>query len=502
VALKGFTRNFKPLEVLTEEEIEAIHSGTLEVLWVTGVRVEHERALKLFEKNGCQVDYDEMRVRIPPALVEECIRKAPSSFHCEARDYKKSLMLGNNNFYLGAAPGLQTVDLDTWEPRLPTRKENYDSVTVLDALPNLHFFCPYTPFFGFESVPPCMAMLESQAARIRNSSKFLCVGFANDSEVFAIKMAQALGIEIMGTCALAPPLAMYRDAAESTFRFAEAGFPMRIISGQVMGGTAPATIAGGVITNNAEVITGLVLAQLIRPGMRVLVKDFSHPMNMNTGAPGFGSIVACLHNAASNQIFRKYGVPIDNATCYPNSKMPDYQCGYEKALRVLVAGLSGANLLLLHGSVHGELTYHSVQAILDDDLASMVGRFMEGVEVNRETLAVDLIEEVGPIPGYFLNKEHTRKWWKLEHFVPKVADRLTYPEWMQTGKKTCLDYAKERMEEILTTHKATPLTPGQEEDVERILDEARSYYRKKELISEGEMATYRESMKSSNYPFG
>ena len=502
MSLKGFARNFKPLEILTEEEVEAIHRGTLEVLWVTGVSVQHQRALKLFDKNGCKVDYDDMRVRMPPALVEECLRKVPSSFHAKARDCKNSLMVGNDTLYLAVAPGQQTIDLDTWEPRAATRKENYDSVTLLDALPTVHFFSPYTPYFGFEGVPPCMAMLESLAARIRNSTKFQCVGFSNDSEIFAIKMAQALGIEIMGTCALAPPLAMYRDAAESTFRFAEAGFPMRIISGQVMGGTAPATIAGGVITNNAEVITGLVLAQLIRPGMRVLVKDFSHPMNMNTGAPGFGSIVACLHNAASNQIFRKYGVPIDNATCYPNSKMPDYQCGYEKASRLLIAGLSGANTLLLHGSVHGELTHHPIQAILDDDLAGMVGRFMEGVKVNDDTLAIDLIEEVGPIPGHFLNKEHTRKWWKLEQFVPKAADRLTYPEWMQTGKKTCLDYAKERMGEILATHKPTPLTHSQEEDVERILDEARNYYRKKELISEGEMATYRESMKSPNYPFG
>jgi len=502
MSLKGFTRNFKPLEILTEEEIEAIHRGTLEVLWVTGMRVEHERALKLFEKNGCQVDYDNMRVRIPPALVEECLRKAPSSFHCEARDYKKSLMLGNNNLYLGAAPGLQTVDLDTWEPRLATRKENYDSVTLLDALPTVHFFSPYTPYFGFEGVPPCMAMLESLAARIRNSTKFQCVGFSNDSEIFAIKMAQAVGIEILGTCAAAPPLTIYRDAAESTFRFAEAGLPIRIISGQVMGGTAPATIAGGIITNNAEVITGLVLAQLIKPGTRVLVKDFSSPMDMSTGAPAFGRVGTSLHNAASNQLFRRYGVPIDNTSCYPNSKLPDYQCGYEKTSRLLIAGLSGANTLLLHGSVHGELTHHPIQAILDDDLAGMVKHFMGGVGVNDTTLAVNLIEEVGPIPGHFLNKEHTRKWWKLEQFVPKAADRLTYPEWMQTGKKTCLDYAKERMGEILATHKATPLAPGQEEDVERILDEARNYYRKKELISEGEMASYRESMKSPNYPFG
>ena len=501
MALKGFTRNFKPLEILTEEDVEAIHSGTLEVLWVTGVRVEHERALQLFEKSGCKVDYDEMRVRIPPALVEECLRRAPSNFHVQARDSRKSLMIGGNTLYFAVAPGQQTVDLETWEPRVATRKENYDEVTILDALSTVHFFSPYTPYFGFEGLPPCMAMIESLAARIRNSTKFQCVGFSNDSEIFAIKMAQAVGIEILGTCAWAPPLTVYRDAVESAFRFAEAGFPLRIISGQVMGGTAPATIAGGTVANNAEVIAGIVLVQLIKPGTRVLVKDFSSPMNMSTGAPAFGSIGACLHNAASNQIFRKYGVPIDNATSYPNSKLPDYQCGYEKALRVLIAGLSGANTLLLHGSVYGELTHHPIQAILDDDIAGMVGRFMRGVEVSDQTLAIDLIEEVGPIPGHFLSKEHTRKWWKLEQFLPKAADRLTYPEWMKTGKKGCLNYAKERAEEILATHKPTPLTPGQEEEVERILEEARKYYRKKGLISEDEMATYRESMKSPDYPY-
>ena len=502
MAGRGFTRNFKPLEILTEEQVEAIHKGTLEVLWVTGVRMEHEGALKLLEKNGCKVDYHELRVRIPPALVEECLRKTPSSFHARARDSKNSLMVGGNTLCLGVAPGQQTVDLQTWEPRVATRKEDYDGVTILDALPTVHFFSPYTPYFGFEGVPSCMAMLESLAARIRNSTKFQCVGFSDNSEIFAIRMAQAAGIEILGTCAWAPPLAVYRDAIESTLRFAKAGLPLRIVSGQVMGGTAPATIAGGIVTNNAEVIAALVLAQLVSPGTRILVKDFSSSMNMNTGAPNFGGIESCLHNAASNQVFRKYGVPIDNSTAYPNSKMPDFQSSYEKSFRLLVAALSGASTLLFHGSVHGELSHHPVQAILDDDVAGMVGRFMEGITVDDETLAIDLIEQVGPIPGHFLNREHTRKWWKREQFVPRSADRLTYPEWINTGKKGCLDYARQRMEEILATHKPTPLTPGQEEDVERVLEEARRYYREKGLISDDEMATYRESMQSPDYPYG
>jgi trimethylamine--corrinoid protein Co-methyltransferase len=131
----------------------------------------------------------------------------------------------------------------------------------------------------------------------------------------------------------------------------------------------------------------------------------------------------------------------------------------------------------------------------------MVGRFMEGIAVNEETLAIDLIKQVGPIPGHFLNREHTRKWWKQEHFIPKVSDRLTYPEWMGKGKKSALDYAKERLVEILETYRPTPLTQSQEEEVERILEEARKYYRDKGLISEEEMAIYRKSMKSPNYPY-
>jgi len=270
-----------------------------------------------------------------------------------------------------------------------------------------------------------------------------------------------------------------------------------------MGGTAPATIAGSTITNNAEVIAGVLLAQLIRPGTRVLVKDLIFPQNMRSGAPVFGAIEIALHNVIFNQLWRRYDIPRSNTTCYPSSKRIDFQSGYEKAQIALIAALSGVNSMLLHGSVHGELTHHPIQAILDDDVAGRIGRFISGVEVSDETLAVGLIEEVGPIPGHYLNKEHTRQWWKKEFFLPQAADILTYPEWMKTGKKSCLDYAKERMEKILATHKVLiPLTPGQEDDIERILNEARKYYKDKGLISDTEWAVYTKSLESPNYPYG
>ncbi len=104
----------------------------------------------------------------------------------------------------------------------------------------------------------------------------------------------------------------------------------------------------------------------------------------------------------------------------------------------LLDAISGVNVTLLHGGISQELTAHPVQAILGDDIAGMIGRVMEGAEVNEGTLAIDLIKEIGPIPGFYLNSEHTRKWWKKEQFIPKVADRLTYPDRFSYGLKSWL----------------------------------------------------------------
>jgi len=411
--LKGFTRRFKPLEILTEEQLEAIHRGILDVLQETGVRFESKRALKLFEKNGCQVDYDNMRVKFPPGLVEECLRKAPSSFRIKARDPKNDLIIGGNTVYFEPGVGMQTIDINTWKPRRATRKENYDGVTILDALDTVHFLSCYCPYFGFDNVPPVMAMLESVAAKTRNSTKAQWTGYQGN-EVFVIEIAKAAGIELLGNIICSPPLTYYGDGVENIFRFIEAGFPVDVCGGgTIAGATGPATVAGSLIADGALNVAGIVLVQLIQPGTRVIVQGGVIPQNMKQGSPAFGAIGYSLYHTAYNQIFRRYKIPIMDAGCYAgSSKRIDYQNGYEKAILAVFAALSGANLIGFHGGIYGELSWHPFQAIIDDDVAGMIGRFLEGVKVNDETLAIDLIEEVGPIPGFYLNKEHTRKWWK------------------------------------------------------------------------------------------
>jgi trimethylamine--corrinoid protein Co-methyltransferase len=233
-----------------------------------------------------------------------------------------------------------------------------------------------------------------------------------------------------------------------------------------------------------------------------MVHDYALPINMKTGAPNFGAIEAVIHQAVFNQIWRFYGIPSISTNAGPtNTKKIDFQGGYEKAMSALSAALTGVNVIQFSGGLYGELAAHPIQAILDDDIAGMVGRYLEGVRVDTGTLALDLIDRVGPIPGHYVGQEHTREWWKREYFIPRAADRLPLPEWLNRGKKDCLDYARERLEDILATHEPQPLTDAQEAAVEDILREARDHYRKRGLISDSEWKAYMGVLGSADYPY-
>jgi len=478
---KGFIRRFKPLEIVTESQLEQVHQATLDVLMQTGVSILHERALQLMKDNDCLVDFDSQRVRIPPHVVEECLRRSPSSFRVKARDPKHDLLIGGDRVYFRNFAGMDTVDLGTWEPRPPTREEYYNLVTVLDALPNLHAISCY-PYFGFQGLPEVMKLSEGEAAKARNTGKVQIICYSKGSEQFSIRIVKAVGGEAFGISHPASPLAYYPDAIDAIYNFTEAGFPMHVGSGVIMGATGPASIMGSTVSNNAEIMALIVIIQLVCPGTRVIVNDFVHAQNMRTGSPAFGDISSALHVAAFHQIWRWYGIPsCSSLTGVSSSKRIDFQLAYEKTIPSLVAALAGSNIVDLHSSVNGELTAHPVQAVLDDDLAAMIGRFLDGVEVSDDALALDLINEVGPVPGHFLGKEHTRRWWRKEQYMPRAADRLGYPEWLKGGKLSALDYARTRVDEILATHSSAPLTAEQDREIERILEEERLYFKARDL---------------------
>lgn len=481
--MQGYCLNFKPLEILDAQELEEIEEGVLYILDKVGLKFETKTpgALKIFADNGCKVDFNNNIVQFPPRLVKECIRQCPSNFTLEARDANNNLQIGGNKVYFRPGPGMRYLDIDTFKPRLPTRVEFNNAVKVYDSLPNLHLWHGNSPNTEIEGVHPIMSTIETYAARARYSTKVNFHGAYVENDRFCLEISQTVGAKGFFGIGAMSPLGWSEIALSSTLRAIEAGVPIAIVGGSIWGASAPATIAGELVTNIAETLGPLVLTQLVSPGHPVMPGSFTFPMNMKTGDPFFGNITISLATTALTQFWRKYDIPTFLVEAsIPNSKCMDFQSGYEKGMAALIQALSGASIVWIHGTVYGQLTAHPVQAIMDDDIAGMIGRFIEGVLVSNETLAIDLIEKVGPIPGIYLDKEHTRKWWKKEQYIPAVADLSNYNEWLKTGKKTMIDLAKERMENILESHEISkPLSQSQMDDIDKIIADAQTYYKHK-----------------------
>ncbi len=480
---KGFKRTFEPIKVLTESQVEQIHTASLNVLDEVGFKYESKKALKVLAEHGAKIDYDTMIAKLPSSLVEWAIAKTPSSFYLKARDEQKSIRLGGNTMYFMNSAGARHVDIDTGIVTMPTLNQNNIGVLVSDNLDSMNVFPSYTPYFEIEGIPPVMSCTVSCAQRHRFSTKPSRGAQPSDSFIWETKIAQAVGAQIMGCVEGAAPLSLAEDPCNAAFHYLEAGFPIYIASGSIMGGSHPVTVAGASVSHNAELLAIIVLLQCIRPGSGVIANNFVSAMNMATGDLNFGTAATALHQMAYNQVWHSlYKIPVNNTgSAFSNAKIIDYQLGAEKLPLATCSALSGANLIVLHGGVTAELAYNPVLAIIDDDVAKTIGKIIEGFPVNDDTIGLDVIKEVGS-SGTFLNTKQTRTMWKNEDYMPKVFDKSSYQEWINTGKKTVIEKAKERYEEIVATHKPSPLTDEQDKEIDKILAEATRYYKKKGLI--------------------
>ncbi len=480
---KGFKRNFEPIKILTDSQVEQIHTATLNVLEDVGFKYESIKALNILEKHGCEIDYETMIAKIPPSLVEWAIDKTPTSFFLKARDERKSLRIGGNTLYFMNSAGARYVDIDTGIVKMPTLEQNNKAVLVSDALESVHCFPSYTPYFEIEGVPPVMSCPVSCAQRHRFSTKPNRGAQPTDSFIWETQIALACGAQLMGCVEGAAPLSLAEDPCNAAFYYLEAGFPIYIASGSIMGGSHPITIAGASVSHNAELLAIIVLLQCIKPGCGIIANNFVSAMNMSTGDLNFGTAAVALHQMAFNQIWHfYYKIPINNTgSAFSNAKIIDYQLGAEKLPLATASALSGANMIVLHGGVTAELAYNPILAIIDDDVANTIGRIVEGFKISDDTIDLELIKTVGS-NGTFLSTKQTRTMWKTEDYMPKIFDKTSYQEWINTGKKTVVDKAKERYEEIISTYKPVTLTPEQDKEIDKILKEATKYYKKKGLI--------------------
>jgi len=466
------------LKVLSDDELYSIHLRSVEVLEEVGVKIPSETALKLFDEVGAEVDYKNQIVRIPQYLIEECIRKTPHKVTLYGRKPNYKLVLEKGKVYFGTV-GFATriMDLETGEYR-PLLQEDLAQITkIADAMENVDFqLIMGQPM----DVPMEVSDLYQILIALQNTSKHRS-GQALDREKakIAIKMASlAAGGEeelkkkpiITLIICLNSPLYYDENLMEALIEASRFGLPVWSESGPMAGANAPVTLAGTIVLNNAEVLGALVLSKLVNPNSPFIYGSWARSIDMKSGSVVFGGPEFPLLKICTVQLAEYYKVPCGAGGVLCDSKTCDAQAGYEKMVTALIPALAGLNLVTGIGLVASESIASPQQIVIDDEICGIIKRLLEGVYVDEEALALDVIKEVG-MEGNFISHKHTIKYALREHWLPKLSDRRSPDVWIEAGKKTAIERAKEIAKKVLETHQPEPLPKDIVEEMKKLVEE-------------------------------
>jgi trimethylamine--corrinoid protein Co-methyltransferase len=263
----------------------------------------------------------------------------------------------------------------------------------------------------------------------------------------------------LAICSVVSPLQMDQAQAEGMFICADYGQPLAISPEGIAGATAPVTLAGLLAQENAGILAHITLSQIYKPGTPVLYGTVSTVSNMRYGTVALGAPETGLITAGSAQLARKYDIPIRSVGGTTESKRADFQAGIERMGTLLPAVLAGVNLITCAGTLDGSMLEDHAMLLLDDEICGATLRTARGIEVNDETLALDLIKKTG-YDGNYLAEEHTASHFRKELFIPKLYSREPYDTWEKGGSKLALDHARERVRKILAEHQPRQLDPA------------------------------------------
>ena len=463
----------KPYEILTTEEIKKIHNGSLEVLAETGMTVSDERSRNILEEGGCEVNHETERVKFPPDLVQWAADQCPEVFPLKARNPDLSLSLGGETVYFASFPGFTWLDPETQQRKEATVEECAMLVRLCDALPMVHTLCQPVAHLGDK--PPEVELEWVHATELRNTDKTIMGTAFGGSSKWLVKMVEATDQQTLGGICMASPLVIPEDQAQGILDYAESGNPQLILSGPSKGATGPATMAGTLVLQNAEILGGTVLAQLANPGAGVMYMGYATPMDMRLGTMASGAAEVGIMAVGTAQLARYYGMPSGVFFPMTDAKTPDPQAVYEKHMQTLLCAMSGVNYIMPLGGLDNEGTHSPTMMVIDNEVCKMVGKVLDGIRVDDERLAVDLIKEVGPVPGNFLKTEHTRQHWQEEYIIPEVGVREDYDAWVMGGKQGVVERATKVARELMETHQHNPLPPEADRELAKILEEAEKY---------------------------
>jgi len=469
--------------VLAENQCEEVYLAAVEVLERTGADVHSGEAREILRRGGCWVDG--LRVRFPSRLTEWAVRTTPSRIVICDRNGKRSLFLEGQNVYYGPGPtNTYTLDPFTGERRRPRKADTVRAAVVADALPNISYAMDNgTPM----DVTPDLADVHAFQALLENTTKpIIHWGFGTAQYQDMIDMAAAVAGDLLALqrnpflilySESSPPLRHSAEAIDKAVFAARNNIPVVYTPCTFAGGVAPATMAGTLVISVADFLVGLVAGQLVREGSPFIMGGLISTMDMSSSILSYGAAELSLLSAALTNVARYMGIPMFSTAGCTDSKVIDVQMGIEAAFSLLVAGLSGANLV--HDANYME--YGSCGSlelmVMDDEIIGMVRRILGGIEVNDQTLALDVIDRVGP-GGHFLLEEHTMAHFR-EFWRPTLITRLRYDAWREAGATTMGQRVRKKTQDLISNHEPEKLPAPVLAKIQAVVDRAEARERGK-----------------------
>jgi len=466
------------LSSFSKDELDSIHYATLQILQNTGIKVMNEQALEIYYSGGAEVErHDGFGiVKLPPYLVEDSAYFTPHTMVFEARNPDDDFIMEPNRVGFATFGGcINVVDPYTREIRRATKKDCGELIKVCDALDEIGVA---TRSVNSTDVPESAQSLHNLDAMLRNTGKHITLGADSVGSLEAmVDLASAAvgGRDVFekrpifstSVCPISP-LTLGSSACEVIMACARLGIGIVILPMALSGGTSSASLAGTLVSHNAEVLGTIVLAQLLKRGMPCTYGSTSTILDLRFGTSAIGSPEYGMINAALVKIAQYYRLPCWVGGGASDSKEPDIQAGYEFTLSATLSALSGANVIFGSGVIEQGMTMDYAKLITDAEMLRMIHIARGGVAVNDETLSMEVIHEVGP-GGAYITHEHSLRSMRSQSYA-KLFDRRSREDWMEmTQGKSIRERAYEQAIDILENHEPYPLPDGASEEMQEII---------------------------------
>ena len=467
-------RQFPPVNIVSADELEAIHNASLTVLEEIGMDILDADARAIFKQAGADIRANEHRVRLPRDLVLSTIKTAPSTFTLHARNPAHNLIFGGDHVIFAQVASTPNAS-DHDNGRRPGNWRDFENLVKLAQSYNIIHMTggyPVEPTDVHASVRHLDCL--STIAKLTDKA-FHAYSLGRHRNQDAIEIARiARGVSAARMCDepslisvinSSSPLRLDAPMAQGILEMSAQGQVIIMTPFTLAGAMAPVTIAGALAQQNAEALAGLTLTQLVRPGAPVVYGGFTSNVDMKSGAPAFGTPEYMKAAMIGGQLARRYDIPYRTSNaCAANTV--DAQSAWESVFSLWGAVMGGGNFILhAAGWMEGGLTASFEKTIVDVDLLQMIAEFLDPLEVTPATLALDAMRDVGP-GGHYFGTAHTQARYTNAFYAPILSDWRNFESWREAGSPTAASKANQVWKDTLARYQPPAMDAGVAEELD------------------------------------